>query len=214
VDFQITLPERGKMRVYDAKFLRHILRYLINITRREFYMFLVASKQFIQQSKGREAFTHMVLSYSMDVKEAIKKKKIKSRVIASFQPIYLDAITFTEIKSALKLYPIYQLRFLPPPYQSNIIYSIYDNYMILIIGEESSSLFQILIINDINFRNNYLSQFNSAWNNSVDVRQVYFEYGSEKRREIISSSYKRVKLERNYTPEQIREFFPLKKARL
>ncbi len=212
LEFQMTLPERGEMRIYDAKYLRHILKCLLDNTHQEFYMFLAASKDFIKQSKGKEAFAHMVLSFSRDVMEAIKNKKIQSRVIASFQPTFLSAITYNDIKRALDLYPVYQLRFSLPPYQSNIIYTIYDHYTILILGENSSSLFQLLLINDVNFRGNYLNQFINAWNNSIDVRQVYYEYGSNRKKELISKSYKRIKLEKKYTSEEIRQFFPIKKS--
>ncbi|NVM05170.1 MAG: hypothetical protein HWN67_22815 [Candidatus Helarchaeota archaeon] len=212
VDFQITLPERGEMRVYDAKYLRYIMNYLLDNTKNEYYMFLAAADYFIEQSKGKAAFGHMAMSYTRNVYKTVENKKVKTKVITLFQPLYLNSITDNDIEESLKLYPYYEMRFLPQAYQLNNIFAIFDHFIIHVIGEGTKGLFQLLVMNDINLRNNYLTQFNETWKNSVDFRQVFYEYGSKRTKEIIFESYKKIKLEKEYSSSKIQELFPIKKS--
>ncbi|MFX0132424.1 MAG: hypothetical protein ACFFDN_02135 [Candidatus Hodarchaeota archaeon] len=212
VDFQITLPERGEMRVYNAKHLRYIMKYLLDNTNREYNMFLAAADYFIKQSKGDDAFGHMAMSYARKVYKTVANKNVKTKVITLFQPLYLKALTADDIQESIKLYPDYEMRFLPQIYQLNNIYAIYDHFLLNVIGEGGSSLFQLLIINDINLCNTYKNQFNESWGNSVDFRQVLYEYCSKRKKEIILESYNIFKPEKDYSSNQIKQLFPLKNA--
>ncbi|MFX0132423.1 MAG: winged helix-turn-helix domain-containing protein [Candidatus Hodarchaeota archaeon] len=211
LDLQMTLPERGEMKIFDGKYTRHIVNYLLETNRNELYIFQSFSDYFSNnkdKTKEKQQFASLVLSYAWEVMKILTMKKMKAKIIASYLPVYRQTISVSDLKHSLELYPQYQIHFLPPGHQSNIIYAVYDNFITLVIGDLTSNNFQFLVINDINLREFYKTQFENSWNNSIDLRQIFYEYGPPKKKKIVMDSLNKYKLEYEYSSEEIRKLFP------
>lgn len=214
LDLQITLPGKGEIKIFDGKYVRYITKLLLKIARNEIYIFQTSSDNPNPQSKNikeEKILTSLVMSYFWDVMKALISKKIPTRVIVKFLPHYLRAITYNDLKYSLDNYAFYQVRFSGEYSQANIIYGIFDNYLTFVMGDFASGAFQMLVINDINLRDYYKSQFVNSWNNSIDMRQLMYEYGTEKKKKLVLKSYQKIQLEKEYDSNQIRKLFPISK---
>ncbi|MHA1379403.1 MAG: hypothetical protein ACTSRG_13595 [Candidatus Helarchaeota archaeon] len=212
LEFQMSLPEQGKIKIFDGKFTKYILNHLLNKNKNEIYAFQTFSELFYKKridNKINDTYkvSQFILSYNWEVIKAVMTKKMNSKVIFTYFPGYIEAITYKDLQNILDLFPTYQARFIPPGIQTNVVYTIFDEYIILIVGNIVLD-YQILIINDFNIREFYKAQFDSFWDNSIDLRQIFKEYGSKRRKKLIENSIKKFKLFREYHPMQIRKLFP------
>jgi len=207
----ISLPERGEMRIYDGIYLRNIVKYLLDITKKEVFIFFTTSTDFsqiIKSTSGIKNLTNLIIEYAWNLVEAVTRSGIEVRVITSYTGYFAKALTFKDVTKSLEIFPQYSLRFLSSQDQFNLIYGIYDNYLTFIIGEMTSSFFQVVVINDFNLRNHYLKQFYNTWEKSIDVRLVLSQYCSKRKKKAILKSLKEKKPEINYTIKEIQELFP------
>jgi len=213
LSFQITLPKTGEIKVFDGKFTKHIIRHLLRVSKDEIFVFQSFSDLYYK-SRGKnisdELFklSFQVLSYGWEVITAVITKKLKANIIVTYLPEYVSAITYKNLKLTIDLFPKYQVRFLPPGLQTNIIYSIFDNYVNLVIGDLRSDNFQFLIINDVNLKSFYKAQFINFWNNSIELRQIFKEYGSKRKKKLVIDSINKYRLYREYHPMEVRKIFP------
>ncbi|NVM05171.1 MAG: hypothetical protein HWN67_22820 [Candidatus Helarchaeota archaeon] len=211
LDLTLSLPERGKMKIFDGKYTKLLINHLLKINKHEVDVFQSFSEHFfknLENSTDVKAFAGLVLSYGKDVMESVGSKNMKARVIVSYLPTYLKAISNKVLKHSLDLYPKYQVHFFPAGLESNIIYGIFDNYITLVIGDLASNNFQMLVINDYNLKQYYKSQFENSWNNTIDLRQIFQVYGTKKKKELANESIDKFKLENEFPLEEVRKFFP------
>ncbi|MHA1379402.1 MAG: hypothetical protein ACTSRG_13590 [Candidatus Helarchaeota archaeon] len=211
VELQIPLPKKGEIRKYDGFYLRKLIKYLLNITRNQIYIYVTSTTKFSQlrsASSSIKDLANIMISYSWEIINASKKSNIQTKVIASYEPNSIKSVTYNDILKSLELFPRYSIRFLPKKNQSDLIFGIYDNYLTFIIGDMTSGFFQVVIVNDLNLKEHYLKRFNDSWKIAVDSRQIFYNYCVGRKKKILAESLRKCKPDKLYSSNEIQEMFP------
>lgn len=206
IDLQISMPKEGEIKKYEGKYLKPILGYLFKNTKTEIYILHTFS--LLSTQNQNEFFLNLIYHIS-DYFKIIKDSNIQMKIILTYLPELLNEISSKYLETYLDLFPRYQINFLPSRFQSNNLFGIFDNYLFTILGGTDSDKFYLIITNDNNLRNYYREQFSLFWKESVDFRQIFYEYSSSPEgKKIMLVSFNKYNLEKEVESDQIKQLFP------
>jgi len=208
IRLQINMPKEGKIRKFSGQFLKPILNFLLRSSKQEVYALRTYSPKVI---KNKKEFLNQIIPYFFEFINAAKNHNFKMKVNLTYFPEFLELPNDEELKSTLDIFPRFQIHLLPNNIQSNAFFGIFDNYLLTFLGNTDLDDFHLLIINAENLNNYYKEQFKLLWDDSVDLRQLYLEYGTEKQKKLVLKSIKKHKLKKQLSSDQIRQKYPMKR---